>query len=158
MGMAGIIDWLNKRMNRTDVEVAAELVPEQPAGTGRGRPGRAARPRVAEPREVDDGVYVRPTPITAGDSIVVKYSGLLAKSGAQEVHLHMGYGYGAWDRVSDIPMRETTRGSFETEVHLPIEETSRFNFCFRDNAGNWDNNSGRDWSYEIHAGELAGLS
>jgi len=157
--MAGIIDWLNKRMNRTDVEVAAELVPEGRTEKGK-RAGtrRARQPRATAPAGVDDGVYVSPTPITAGDSVTVKYRGLLAKAGADQVYLHMGYGYNTWDRVSDVPMTKADRNAFEAKVHVPLEETSRFHFCFRDSAGNWDNNNGRDWSYEIHNGEITGLS
>lgn len=154
--MAGIIDWVNKRMNRTDVEVAAELAHKGRAA--RRGTGRARQPQAAAPAEVDDGVYVSPTPITAGDSVTVRYSGPVAKSGADQIYLHMGYGYDAWDRVSDVLMNKTGRGTSEAEVRVPIEETSRFHFCFRDSTGNWDNNSGRDWSYEIHNGEIAGLS
>ncbi|MCR4401432.1 MAG: carbohydrate-binding protein [Firmicutes bacterium] len=165
--MAGIIDWVTKRLNRTDVEVASEIAQAGRRSSGRARPGT---PRQGDqgvgsgrgvhsaagtaPAHVDDGVYVSPTPITAGESVSVKYSGLLAKAGAEQVYLHMGYGVGTWNSVVDVPMTKVEPGTFEARVDLPLEETSRFHFCFRDNAGNWDNNNGRDWSYEIHNGEL----
>ncbi|MGE5585136.1 MAG: carbohydrate-binding protein [Bacillota bacterium] len=165
--MAGIIDWVTKRLNRTDVEVAAEMArasraADRRTGEGdvrRGGPGAVSTGGVpsvagAAPASVDDGVYVSPTPITAGDSVSVRYGGLLAESGADQVYLHMGYGIGTWNRVADVPMTRTEQGVFEARVDVPMEETSRFHFCFRDNAGNWDNNDGRNWSYEIHNGEL----
>ncbi|MGE5592760.1 MAG: carbohydrate-binding protein [Betaproteobacteria bacterium] len=167
--MAGIIDWVAKRLNRTDVEVAAEIArgsrlsasgradeeglrPTSPGPEG----SRREAPPVegAAPADMGDGVYVSPTPITAGDSVSVRYSGLLARSGATQVYLHMGYGIGTWNSVTDVPMARTAPGTFEARVDLPPEETSRFHFCFRDDAGNWDNNGGRNWSYEIHDGEL----
>ncbi len=159
--MAGIIDWVTKRLNRTDVEVASEMARTSRAAA-RSRDedlraeGRREMPSVegAAPASVDDGVYVKPTPITAGDSVTVKYSGLLAEAGADQVYLHMGYGMGTWNAVSDIPMARIGPGTFEARVDVPLEQTSRFHFCFRDDAGNWDNNDGRDWSYEIHNGEL----
>lgn len=168
--MASIIDWVAKRLNRTDVEVAAEIARGSRPGAGdeASKEGRrasspehdgggrreAARVEGAAPADVDDGVYVSPTPITAGDSVSVRYSGLLARSGAAQVYLHMGYGIGAWKSVTDVPMARTAPGTFEARIDLPLEETSRLHFCFRDDAGNWDNNGGRNWSYEIHDGEL----
>lgn len=148
--MGGIIDWVNRRMTGSDVEVASELA--------KGHPGaRRAKTGEALARE-DDGVYVSPMPITAGDSVTVRYSGLLAQSGAEQVYLHMGFGRERWNRVSDVPMGKAGPRTFEARVNLPLEETSRFHFCFRDNAGHWDNNSGRDWSCEIHHGEITGLA
>lgn len=165
--MAGIIDWVAKRLNRTDVEVTAEIAQASRRMAGRageesprqGSPGAEGGREIpsvegAAPANVDDGVYVSPAPITAGDSVSVRYSGLLAKSGAEQVYLHMGYGIGTWNSVADIPMTRVGPGTFEARVDVPLEETSRFHFCFRDNAGNWDNNGGRNWSYEIHNGEI----
>ncbi len=101
---------------------------------------------------MDQGISVQPTPIIAGQRLEIKYDGLLAKSGAQEVYLHAGFGKNQiWDNVMDIRMNRQGN-SFVS--NLAIEEESRFNFCFKDNAENWDNNSGRNWSFEIHNGKL----
>lgn len=101
---------------------------------------------------LDQGITVQPTPIIAGQKVEVFYDGLLARSGAQEVVLHAGFGRNNdWSNVMNIKMNRQGRG-FVT--HLAIEEESRFNFCFRDNADNWDNNSGYNWSFEIHNGKL----
>ncbi|HHY48029.1 MAG TPA: carbohydrate-binding protein [Firmicutes bacterium] len=120
--------------------------------TGAARRGTRTEPG-AEYRG-DDGVYVRPTPITAGSEVTVKYDGLLARSGADQVYLHMGFGPNdSWRDTRDIPMTKTTDNMWTTVVPISIDETSRFNFCFRDSANNWDNNNGANWSYEIHNGE-----
>lgn len=132
--MAGIIDWVSKRMKRPDTEIAGESF--------------------ASPRP-DDGVYVSPTPITAGDEISIKYTGALAKTGVEQLTLRMGYGHHEWTDVRDIPMSKLEGAAFEAKVGIPLEQCSRLQFCFRDDDGNWDNNLGRDWSYEIHCGEQA---
>ncbi len=153
IAMTGIIDWVNRRVKRGDVEAATEVATERrPAGR------RSAERPTAPAAEPDDGVYVFPTPITAGDSITVRYTGALAQAGAERVYLHMGFGRDTWERVSDVPMEKKGPRTFEARLHLPLEETSRFRFCFKDDAGRWDNNNGRDWSYEIHHGELGGLA
>ncbi|NLY30617.1 MAG: carbohydrate-binding protein [Firmicutes bacterium] len=96
----------------------------------------------------DDGIIVRPTPVSLGDELQVEYRGLLAQSGAEEVYLHYGFGRSDWTYVQDIPMEKSADGTWTAVVQ--VEEAGRFNFCFRDNANNWDNNYGRNWSYEIH--------
>lgn len=98
------------------------------------------------------GVSVDPVPITAGEEVTVLYDGLLAKSGADRVWLHVGYGPADnWQNVTEYPMEKTGWGFVKK---LRVEDASRFNFCFRDSANNWDNNNGLNWSYEIHRGEL----
>lgn len=97
------------------------------------------------------GVVVDPVPITGGEEITVLYHGLLSESGAQEVYLHCGYGDARhWEKVSDIKMEKTGRGWAKT---FKVTDNSRFNFCFHDNAYNWDNNNGINWSFEIHNGK-----
>ncbi|MBO8138807.1 MAG: carbohydrate-binding protein [Desulfotomaculum sp.] len=97
------------------------------------------------------GVVVDPVPITAGEEIVVFYNGLLAQSGADGVYLHCGYGNADnWQGVQDMRMAKTGYGFIKT-LRTP-EVSTRLNFCFRDTAYNWDNNNGRNWSFEIHNG------
>ncbi len=98
------------------------------------------------------GVNVYPTPITLGEHINIVYDGLLFNSGAQEVYIRTGYGFhNGWRDVRELKMLRTGRGWEQT---LQVNDPSRLNFCFRDNANNWDNNSGHNWSFEIHDGKM----
>ncbi|RYD05652.1 hypothetical protein N752_07085 [Desulforamulus aquiferis] len=79
------------------------------------------------------GVVVDPTPITAGQDIVVFYNGLLKDSGAQEIYLHCGFGDAQhWNAVQDTRMARTGFG-FVKSMSMPDTQT-QFNFCFHDNA------------------------
>lgn len=99
-----------------------------------------------------ENVNVEPTPITTGENVTIEYEGLLKESGAKEVYLHAGIGEGdEWEDVKTIRMNETPDGTCRTTVRL--NTTDRFNFCFKDNADNWDNNAGSNWSFEVHNGE-----
>ncbi len=98
------------------------------------------------------GVSVYPTPITQGEHINVIYDGLLAISGADQVYLHYGFGmHNNWYDVMDLPMFKTGRGWEQT---FEVNDPSRLNFCFKDSANNWDNNTGHNWSLEIHNGKM----
>lgn len=125
---------------QTDMEAAAGpgSLPASPAATGH------------EALTEDDGVYVAPTPITGRQEVTVSYRGSLAKQGAQQVFLHYGYGPGDWPVVNDVPMQKVGDG-FETSFEVP--DGGQLEFCFRDEAGNCDNNNGRNWSYIIHDGD-----
>jgi hypothetical protein len=101
--------------------------------------------------EVATGIYLEPVPITVGEEVKIKYKGELAKNNADKIYLHTGFGYQEWHDVQDLPMRKTRDGGWTATMR--ITDNSCFNFCFHDNAMNWDNNSGRDWTYEIHEGD-----
>lgn len=101
--------------------------------------------------ELVGGVNVYPTPITLGEHINIVYDGLLFRSGATELYLHLGYGrHENWHGVRDIKMLRTGRGWEQT---FEVDDPSRLNFCFKDSANNWDNNNGHNWSFEIHNGK-----
>lgn len=105
--------------------------------------------------EVVDGIYLEPVPITLGEEVKIKYKGLLADSGANKVYLHAGYGPGEWDKVIDVPMKKTRDGGWS--ITIQVGEPTHFNFCFRDDAQNWDNNQGKNWTYQVHTGDQLNL-
>lgn len=94
---------------------------------------------------LDDRVDVFPSPSVKGRDATIKYNGLLAKSGADRVFIH--YGFDGWKNVSTAEMRREGNGSFS--INLPVHGSSEINFCFKDSANNWDNNSGWNWSSDI---------
>lgn len=109
-----------------------------------------ARLRSMHDADYPGGVVVDPTPITAGEEITILYNGLLSNSGADQVYLHVGYGDArGWRNVSDYRMSRTGWGWVKT---MEMPDDTRFNFCFKDSANNWDNNNGINWSFEIHNG------
>ncbi|HOJ78085.1 MAG TPA: carbohydrate-binding protein [Bacillota bacterium] len=102
--------------------------------------------------EVVNGVFLDPVPITLGDEVKIKYKGLLADAGANKIYLHAGFGHsGKWDKVLELPMKKTKDGGWSVKIQMT--EPSSFNFCFRDDAQNWDNNNGNNWSFQIHEGD-----
>jgi len=104
--------------------------------------------------EIEGGVIATPVPITAGESVHIIYTGLLSEKGADRVYLHAGYGPSHdWTKVRDYEMTRSKWG-WEAVIDIDMEDEGRFNFCFHDSADNWDNNNGRNWSYQVHNGRL----
>lgn len=104
--------------------------------------------------EIDDGVYVRPTPITSGQRVTIWYSGLLARKGADQIFLHYGFGPGAWKDVHDVLMKQVgwIGQTALWEAQLEARGFGTLEFCFHDSADHWDNNNGHNWVYQIHWG------
>lgn len=99
------------------------------------------------------GIEVDPSGAKPGEKVLIRYNGLLAQSGADQVYLHGGFGTGAWYDVLDVPMRRAMDGTWVAEVPMH-PEADRFNFCFVDSADHWDNNSGSNWSVPLEEERL----
>jgi hypothetical protein len=85
---------------------------------------------------------------TVGDKIKLTYSGLLAKSGANEVFAVVGFGdNNNWQNTSTYPMKSTNQHMYE--LSIPAADTKQINVVFKDKAENWDNNSGENYSFYI---------
>jgi hypothetical protein len=95
----------------------------------------------------DDRVWVRPTPAVKNQRAEIGYNGLLARSGADSVWIH--YGFDGWKNVQTQPMTRRGDGGFSCSV---LCQGDRYvNFCFKDSADHWDNNSGWNWSCDIRS-------
>ncbi len=92
-------------------------------------------------------VNVEPSPIPAGEEVMIKYNGLLAQSGADRVYLHFGVDED-WRSSSYLPMEYRDHEGWT--ANLRIEDADKLNFCFKDSANNWDNNNGHNWTFEVH--------
>ncbi len=96
---------------------------------------------------VENGVILRPNVVAEGDNATVVYKGILYNDGADTVYMHCGYG-DIWEGTNDVPMTKTSEG-FKTTI--PVTQYKQLNCVFKDSAGNWDNNSGTNYSFQVQA-------
>ncbi|MEL7451109.1 MAG: carbohydrate-binding protein [Pseudomonadota bacterium] len=99
-----------------------------------------------------DQVSVTPDPVQAGESVTVRYTAGGPLAVADQVYLH--YGFDGWSTVvsPDPPMLlDTGSGQWEATVPVPAG-SSQLNVVFNDGAGNWDNNGGLDWQFDVEGG------
>ena len=98
------------------------------------------------------GVEITGKKLCAGEKVRLTYSGILAVSGADRVFAHYGYG-DSWDDSELVEMTSSGDG-FQTEIELMVPGS--LNVCFRDSAGNWDNNANENYTFKIPAKKSAG--
>ena len=65
--------------------------------------------------------------------------------------IHYGFGLN-WDNLNEIKMERTELG-FQAEIELVSSDT--FNFCFKNENNEWDNNEKENYIFPIEKVELA---
>lgn len=104
-----------------------------------------ARVRKMNDKYLGKGITISPAEPTKGETARLIYNGLLAKNGATKVYVHVGFGE-EWKKSTDYKMIKTGEGF---EVAIPVAIDTTMNLCFKDNAENWDNNSGENYSFSV---------
>ena len=82
---------------------------------------------------------------SVGRNVTVNYKGLLVNNGADSVYMHCGVD--GWKHPRTVAMQRANDGSFVSSI--TFNEGTRVEFCFKDGADHWDNNSGLDWHVDI---------
>lgn len=95
--------------------------------------------------ELTKNIFFNTDKLVENSKVKISYTGNLFQNASKDVSIH--YGFGAnWDNVNDAKMERTELG-FQTEVELISSDT--FNFCFCNENGEWDNNWGNDYIFQI---------
>ena len=95
--------------------------------------------------ELTKNIFFNTDKLVENSKIKISYIGKLFQDSSNEVFIHYGFGSN-WDNVTDIKMEKTELG-FQAEINLLEGET--FNFCFRNENENWDNNDGKNYIFPL---------
>ncbi|MGB4720517.1 MAG: carbohydrate-binding protein [Bacillota bacterium] len=96
---------------------------------------------------IDRRVAIDPVPLSGKKKGTIMYKGLLSMSGADSIYLYSGYDE-HWANASLTPMTKIDDTTWSTDVTIDSDKKF-FNFCFKDGADHWDNNSGLNWGVSI---------
>jgi hypothetical protein len=94
---------------------------------------------------LSNGVIVTPNNPEPNANVTIVYNGLLAQSGAQELYARIGFGCD-WQGSQDLRMIRTNSGF---EATIPAANAENLNVAFKDSINNWDNNSNRNYCFNI---------
>ena len=95
--------------------------------------------------ELVKNIFFNTDKLVENSSVKISYTGKFFQNDSEEVFIHYGFGSN-WDNVNDIKMEKTELG-FQAEVFLGEGDT--FNFCFKNNDGEWDNNDSNNYIFDI---------
>ena len=95
--------------------------------------------------ELTKNIFFNTDKLLQNSKVKISYTGTFFEDGSEEVFIH--YGFGAyWDNLSEIKMEKTELG-FQAEIELIESDT--FNFCFRNEKNEWDNNNYENYIFEL---------
>ena len=95
--------------------------------------------------ELSKNIFFNTDKLLQNSTIKISYTGKLFESNSDKVFIHYGFGLN-WDGLSEIEMEKTELG-FQTELTLGDGDT--FNFCFRNDNNEWDNNDSNNYVFEL---------
>ena len=95
--------------------------------------------------ELVKNIFFNTDKLVENSTVKISYTGKFFQENSEEVFIHYGFGLN-WENVNDIKMNKTELG-FQSEIFLGEGET--FNFYFRNNNNEWDNNDFKNYIFEI---------
>ena len=95
--------------------------------------------------ELVKNIFFNTDKLIENTSVKISYTGKFFQDNSEEVFLHYGFGQN-WDNLNDKKKKKTELG-FQAEVFLEAEGT--FNFCLKNENGEWDNNEGNNYIFNI---------
>lgn len=95
--------------------------------------------------ELVKNIFFNTDKLTQNSTVKISYTGKFFQDGSEEVYIHYGFGL-LWENLAEVKMEKTEIG-FQTEISLTDAES--FNFCLRNEKGEWDNNNGANYIFPL---------
>lgn len=95
--------------------------------------------------ELTKNIFFNTDKLIENSKVKISYTGKFFQDASEKVSIHYGFGIN-WDNVSDIEMEKTELG-FQAEINLLEGDT--FNFCFKNQDNQWDNNEGQNYVFPL---------
>ena len=100
--------------------------------------------------ELTKNIFFNTDKLIQNTKVKISYTGLFFENESEDVYIHYGFG-SFWDNLTEIKMEKTELG-FQAEVELLESDT--FNFCFRNENNEWDNNDYQNYVFPLEAQSL----
>lgn len=97
--------------------------------------------------ELLKNIFFNTDKLVQNSTVKLSYTGKFFEDDSQEVYIHYGFGDN-WENLSELKMEKTELG-FQTDITLL--DYSTFNFCFRNDKNEWDNNNSENYVFELEA-------
>lgn len=95
--------------------------------------------------ELFRNIFFNTDKVVENTDVKVTYAGKLFQNGSEDVIVHYGFGEN-WEGSADITMQKSELG-FQADIY--VQPNTKLNFCFRNSAGEWDNNNGSNYAFKI---------
>ena len=100
--------------------------------------------------ELVKNIFFNTDRLVPNSTVKISYTGKFFQDASTNVYIHYGFG-SDWEGVVDAEVTKTDLG-FQIEVDLLDKET--FNFCIKNEKGEWDNNDDANYIFKIERPEM----
>ena len=101
--------------------------------------------------ELTKNIFFNTDKLTPNNKVKISYTGKFFQDNSKKVFIHYGFGC-LWENIGEIEMEKTELG-FQAEIDLC--DSDSFNFCFKNDMDEWDNNDGVNYIFPIEKLETA---
>ena len=101
--------------------------------------------------ELVKNIFFNTDKLTSNTKVKISYTGKFFQDNSEEVIIHYGFG-NDWENLTESSMQKTDLG-FQIEVELL--DCPTFNFCLKNENGEWDNNNGSNYIFAIEHPEVS---
>lgn len=95
--------------------------------------------------ELVKNIFFNTDKLVQNSTVKISYTGELFQNNSEKVFAHYGFGDN-WDSLTEAQMQKTELG-FQIEIDLISDQP--LNLCFKNSNNIWDNNDGKNYSFEI---------
>ena len=101
--------------------------------------------------ELTKNIFFNTDKLVENSTVKIFYTGQFFESRSEEVYIHYGFGL-LWEHANEKKM-ELTEFGYEAEIDIFSADT--FNFCFRNQDNEWDNNLFQNYCFDIERSDSA---
>ena len=96
--------------------------------------------------ELVKNIFFNTDKLIENSVVKISYTGKFFQDNSDtELYIHYGFGL-LWENVNEIKMEKTEFG-YQSLIYLNGKDS--LNFCFKNSKGEWDNNGGKNYVFEI---------
>ena len=96
--------------------------------------------------ELIKNIFFNTDKLIENSVVKISYTGKFFQDNSnKELYIHYGFGL-LWENVNEIKMEKTELG-YQALIYLNGQDS--LNFCFKNGKGEWDNNDGKNYVFEI---------
>ena len=101
--------------------------------------------------ELVKNIFFNTDRLTPNTNVKISYIGKFFQDESEHVYIRYGFGQ-EWENLIEAEMEKTELGY---QVELTLEDSPTFNFCFKNEKDEWDNNDGDNYIFTIEKPELS---
>ena len=95
--------------------------------------------------ELVKNIFFNTDRLTPNTNIKISYIGKFFQDESEHVYIRYGFGQ-EWENLIEAEMEKTELGY---QAQITLEDSPTFNFCFKNENNEWDNNSGNNYVFAI---------